>query len=129
MRLSETLFSPRLDLRWCFKGHHIELVFEGECIWHSNLDADGNPHATWDWQDNSIIAEALYRYASTPLEKLKRREVDFRRRLWAVSEDLALWNLFAILLAADRRIGKNIQSIWLFIGPTGVARKISQRRL
>ena len=127
MQLSEQLFAPTLDLKWKWEGTNFLLILDSKIIWESKTGA-----TRWDYPCRSTIARYLLGYIGTPVAKLKKGDINkIARNAYhyepAVRDNFLL--LGRILLAADRRIGKNIQSIRLFTEPDQRIRNIIGRRL
>lgn len=121
MRMSERLFVPSLNLWWKWEATNF-LLIQGRgpkgtnpVIWES---VTGAP--SWDYIGANCMAKILQSYLNTPVEALKKKDLEhivkegyFYEQ--AVKDNVAM--LARLLLAADRRIGKNLQSIWLFTEP------------
>lgn len=141
IKLSQSLFSPKLDLVWKFRGDTVALIFEGELIWDNH---DLNPES-WRTNTNASVNLILKAYLSTPVSTLSLRKISlpyipdanayYSRKYWkerwvkSISKHPEMQSLLGILYAADRRIGKNKQSIWLFTTDCNTSRRISHRRL
>lgn len=123
---AQKLLAPELRLRFRVKGHNVVLTRNKELIWESAIVA-GSTY--WDQLDHRDVARILMRYYSTPVSKLRRREVPSISSWHQEKASARLNDLQAILLAADKRLGKNLQSIWLFTEKSGPARKISYARI
>ena len=124
MKRSEKLFSPSLDMRWRFKGNACELWRDGVRIWRS---IDGQDH--WDQVDQYRMCRWLLGYLNAPIAALKQRRVETFISRWQLSDRPNYVKLISILLASDRRIGKNTLGIWLFMEIEPEAMRIIVKRL
>jgi hypothetical protein len=128
MRRSEALFVPSLKMEWVWLGTSFELHRNGVMIWTSIIGAQ-----PWDYPNGNSMARYLLAYMNTPVEQLRRREIEHIQKAvnWYNEKPLvANFNLLAeLLLAADRRIGKNLQSLRLFVEPDIRVRNIIGHRV
>jgi hypothetical protein len=128
MKLSEGLFAPKLGLKWEWKGTQFNLLQNGELLWCSL--AEWTP--PWEYPSGKVIAQLLTDYINTPVAKLRKGDLsDIKIPGWsgepAISQNYR--NLLRLLLVADRRIGKNTLSVWLFTEPDVRYRNIIGARL
>lgn len=127
MRLSEKLFAPKLRLKWKWKGTSFELRQGETVVWHSLVGAH-----PWDFISANRLAGILNHYINTPVDVLKRGDIAaiVKKQSWhleEVTDNIA--RLVNLMIAADRRLGKNIQSVRLFTEPDRVIRNIIGSRL
>jgi hypothetical protein len=128
MRLSESLFVPSMGLKWHFKGTHVHLTQRGEIIWHSHMDYTGKWYESWDYVSLNAVARLIQVYLHASVEDIRKGEpvAHFNRRFTASK---GRRELFAILRACDRRIGRNYQSKMLFIEPSQLIRNLIGSRV
>lgn len=120
------LIAPSLGLRFRVKGHNVVLLHEKKPIWQSTIQSGA---FYWDQLDHRDVARVLLKYNSTPVVNLRRRELPEISSWHYELARARLLELQAIMLAADKRLGKNLQSVWLFTEKSGPARQISYRRI
>jgi hypothetical protein len=126
MSLSEGLFAPKLNMRWKWRGTRFDLLRDDEVIWSSVMDWQPR----WEYVSKTLIARTLNKYINTPVEKLRRKELEhILPSFYEVDVKANLEKLLRIMIAADRRIGKNTISVWLFVEPDITIRNIIGARL
>ncbi len=127
LRISESLFCPSLKLRWQYEGRAVSLKQRNKTIWRWESIGDywcmgiGVRH----------LDAALMLYLDQPLDELRKRNTGSTRILrMFLDANVQLLELRDILLASDRRLGRDLQSRWVF-GATqcGVARTLAASRL
>ena len=127
MKLSESLFVPSLNMRWKWLGTSFELWMGETLIWTSITGA-----VPWDYPSANCVAKVLLEYLNTPVVDLKSQNIAHVTKSSGWHDELSRKNfdlLPRLLLAADRRIGKNIQSLRLFTEPDIRVRNIIGRRV
>lgn len=127
LRLSEALFLPSLELKWHFKGTHVHLTKKGEVIWHSHKDHMGRWYQSWDYCSVNAVARLLLVYLHASVEDIRKGTIEPQTRRFMAT--MGRRELFAILRAADRRIGRNYQSLMFFTEPDQRIRNIIGSRL
>jgi hypothetical protein len=107
-----TFWDSGLDLRW---GKNKLLKFRGEPIFNGKM--------------NGIVSRVVDAYAKMSVAKLRAREpLDTGR--WGSRQGAELANyLYALFRAADRRIGWNDLSVWLFMEVDPIVRSIVSARV
>lgn len=131
MKRSANLFDPRLGLKWKYFGTHVELRQGNKVLWHSHKN-DGGWLYSYDYWGLSNIAAMLHNYQSLTIDEIKGVEwaKEPQRRGWVIRDSPEIKiNLFNILTAADRRVGKNWLSVRLFVEPNPAIRNIIGARL
>lgn len=119
LRRSEALFAPDLELWWNWRGTSIELIRgkspNGVVIWDSSEGA-----MSWEYPSCNSVADELLTYMNIPIAKLRKGDTTnvCARDSWWSENFCKNWKLLPrYLLAADRRLGKNTLSVWLFTEP------------
>lgn len=124
MKASEGLFAPSLQMTWKWRGTSFDLYLEDQMIWTSNVGS-----VYWDTVNANSFARVLLEYINTPVVDLKKNNI--KKQKLRFYEQKIIDNfakLLRIMHAADRRIGKNIQSVRLFTEPDLLIRNIIARR-
>jgi hypothetical protein len=131
LRRSEALFAPGLDLWWNWRGTSIELVHgkspDGNVIWDSSEGA-----MSWEYPSCDQVADEILTYMNIPVANLREHKIDHVCNVdrWYSNAHADNWKLLPrFLLAADRRLGKNRLSVWLFTEPDIRVRNIIGARV
>lgn len=115
LRLTENLFDPKLEMKWRYRGSSSELSWKHGIIWRSNDFCSG----WYEYPSSTCLAKLLLYHINTPLEQLKDERDQMNPIAIQVCYEPSLkhnWGRLAkILLAADRRVGKNYTGVWLFM--------------
>lgn len=122
----EKIIDPNLDLRFRVRGHRLEILLNREVIWTSIA-----PGVWYGQASHAAIAKLIFSYYSMPVSELRNKKMPKFPSWWA--SDQALMDNFKhlpqIIRAADRRLGKDFQSLMLFSGGSEIARRIIVQRL
>jgi hypothetical protein len=128
IKVSESLFDKKAKLRWRVRGPLIELYHDKKLAWDLGTGYWHGCHPT-----HHDMADFLLDYINTPVDRLRKREMKgmsrFSEKAWygkQFNDRLKL--LFQILLSADRRLGQEIQSQFMFVFSDRTARNLAVLR-
>jgi hypothetical protein len=122
LKFANTLFHPVLKMRWKNEGPRVKLLLGDRMIWEWV--------SSQDWDSPVDVENFIISYRNTPLSDLVQRQCDGvqNRGWWHPRLKKQMADLLDIFLAADRRIGRRTQSLWMFMGHSSMAQNISAMR-